>query len=228
MNQNLTQKIQHDFDRLAMYEQEAWNHNNHYHPFLLEQLPLSCQAILDIGCGTGEFSRHLSQRADKVIAIDLSPKSIEVAKQCSRQYTNINFQVADVSQWEFPQEEFDAIVSIATVHHLLIVDLLPKLKAALKPGGILAILDLLQQEFFQDIFSDIVAVPLNWWFLKTKNSNIQQSPEAIAAMQEHLRTDKYLTRSQIHKIYTDFLPEATIKKHLFWRYSVVWQKMTNN
>lgn len=228
MNQNLTQKIQHDFDRLAMYEQEAWNHNNHYHSFLLKQLPSSCKVILDIGCGTGGFSRRLSQRADRVIALDLSPKSIEVAKQRSRQYTNINFQVADVFQWEFPQEEFDAIVSIATVHHLSVVDLLPKLKAALKLGGILAVLDLLQHESLKDIFSDLVAVPLNWWFLKTKNRNIKQSPEAIAAMQEHLRTDEYLTRSQVQKIYTDFLPEVTIKKHLFWRYSVVWQKMTDN
>ena len=224
MDENLTQKIQHDFDRLAIYDRESWNHNNHYHHFLLKQLPSHSQTVLDIGCGTGEFSRLLANRAEKVIAVDLSPKSIEVAKQCSRQYANIDFQVADIAQWEFPQEKFDAIVSIATVHHLSIENLLHQLKAALKPHGILAILDLLERDSFRDIFSDLVAVPLNWWFWTTKNRHIKPSPEAVAAMEEHLSTDKYLTRSQVRQIYTGSLPEATIKKHLFWRYSVVWQK----
>ncbi len=117
MNENLTQKVRNDFDCIALNEQEGWNHNSHYHNFLLKQLPSQSETALDIGCGTGEFSRLLAKRADKVIAIDLSPNMIEVAKQRSQQYTNIDFQVADVFQWEFPQEQFDAIVSIATVHH---------------------------------------------------------------------------------------------------------------
>jgi hypothetical protein len=40
MSEALTQKIQNDFDRLALLEPEAkWDHNNHYHGFLLKQLP---------------------------------------------------------------------------------------------------------------------------------------------------------------------------------------------
>ncbi len=223
MIENFTQKIQDDFDRLALYDLEGWNHNNHYHHFLFQQLPQHCEIVLDIGCGTGEFARLLANRAETVIAVDLSPKSIEVAKQRSRQYPNIDFQVADISQWDFPQEEFDAIVSIATLHHLSVADLLPQLKAALKPRGVLAILDLLEWDSLRDLFSDLVAVPLNWWFWTTKNRHIKPSPEAVAAMKEHLRTDKYLTRSQVQQIYTNSLPGATIRKHLFWRYSVVWK-----
>ena len=64
MNQSLTQKIRDDFDRLALYDRDEWNHNNHYHRFLLKQLPSKCQTILDIGCGTGEFSRLLANRAN--------------------------------------------------------------------------------------------------------------------------------------------------------------------
>lgn len=96
MNESLTQKIRNDFDCIALNEQEGWNHNNHYHHFLLKQLLFDCNTILDIGCGTGEFSRLLAKRADKVIAIDLSPNMIEFAKQHSKHYTNIDFQVADV------------------------------------------------------------------------------------------------------------------------------------
>lgn len=142
MNESWREKIRRDFDRIALYDQEGWNHNNHYHPFLLNQLPASCKTALDIGCGTGEFSRLLAQRVETVVALDLSSKMIEVARHRSSQFSTINFQVTDVMEWDFPIEKFDVIVSIATLHHLPIKKLLPHLKAALKPGGKLIILDL--------------------------------------------------------------------------------------
>ncbi len=220
----LTQKIRNDFDRLALLEQEGWNHNNHYHDFLLKQLPSHCKNILDLGCGTGEFSRLLAKRADRVVAVDLSPNSIFIARQKSQQYTNIDFQVADILKWKFPVDKFDAIVSIATLHHLPLEELLPILKAALKFDGKLIILDLLKYENLQDRLSDAIAVPLNWIFQIVKNKHIKPSPEAVEAMREHQGTDEYLTRSQVVKIYTSLLPGAKVKKHLFWRYSVVWEK----
>ena len=185
----LRQKIQDDFDRIALYEQEEWNHNNHYHNFLLTKLPSQCRNVLDIGCGTGEFSRLLAQRAQQVVAIDLSPNMIAVAQQRSKQQTNINFQIADIMNWEFPEEHFDAIVSIAVLHHLPIENLLPNLKAALIPGGKLVILDLLKYESVQDGLSDIIAVPLNWIFQGLKNSQIKRSPEAIAAISIFFRSE---------------------------------------
>ncbi|MBD2360133.1 class I SAM-dependent methyltransferase [Anabaena minutissima FACHB-250] len=224
MNENLTQKIRNDFDRIALHDQERWDHNNHYHKFVLQQLPKHCQTVLDIGCGTGEFSRIVAKTSERVVSIDLSPNMIEVAKQRSQQYTNIDFQVADILQWDIPVEKFDAIVSIATVHHLPLENLLPNLKTALKPGGRLVILDLLEYENIQDSLSDIVAVPLNLLLQMLRNRHIKSTPEAAATMLEHLRTDKYLTLSQAEQIYTKFLGKAKVRKHLFWRYSVVWQK----
>ena len=65
---------------------------------ILNQLPIVCSTVLDIGCGVGEFSRLLANRANKVIAIDLSSKSIEIAKQRSQQFNNIDYRVASISQ----------------------------------------------------------------------------------------------------------------------------------
>jgi SAM-dependent methyltransferase len=223
MRDNLTTKIKNDFDRLSLFDRREWNHNNHYHPFILKNLPDRGRFALDIGCGTGEFSRLLAQRFDRVIAIDLSPVSIEVARQNSQQYQNIDFQVADILQWQFPVEKFEAIVSIATVHHLSVDRLLPNLKTALKSGGKLVILDLLKYDNFYDRVTDIIAVPLNWLLL-LKNKQIDRSPEEIEAMREHLQTDEYLTRSQVKEIYTKYLDRVKITRHLFWRYSVVWEK----
>ena len=213
MGQNLTQKIRNDFDRMALYDQEGWDHNNHYHDFLLKQLPIQGKTALDIGCGTGEFSRLLASRFDTVFALDLSPNMIAVARQRSRQFSNIDFQVADIMNWELPSEKFDAIVSIATLHHLPIENLLPDLKAALKPGGKLVFLDLLESENLRDRLSDFIAVPLNWLFQILKNTH--HSQEMTDAMWEHLLTDQYLTFSQAHQLYTPSLSNAKVKKHLF-------------
>ncbi|MBE9171443.1 class I SAM-dependent methyltransferase [Pleurocapsales cyanobacterium LEGE 06147] len=149
---------------------------------------------------------------------------ITVAKQHSQVYANIDFQVADVLKWDFPVEQFDAIASIATFHHLPLENLLPSLKTALKPGGKFVILDLVQPETIQDRLSNVIAVPLNWIWQILKNRNIKQSLKAKAAWQEHFRTDKFLTLSQARRIYTKTCPGAKIRKHLFWRYSAIWEK----
>ncbi|HAJ59288.1 MAG TPA: class I SAM-dependent methyltransferase [Cyanobacteria bacterium UBA8543] len=180
--------------------------------------------MLEIGCGTGAFTRLLAERSKRVVAIDLSPKMIEIAKVQSGHYTNINFQVADILKWEFPVEQFDAIASISTFHHLPLESLLPSLKAALKPGGKLVVLDLVEHEPIQDFLSDVIAVPLHWIFNMLKNRRVRPTREAIEAWREHGSTDKYLTRSQAKKIYTSSLTGAIVKKHLFWRYSVIWEK----
>ena len=129
-----------------------------------------------------------------------------------------------IEQWQFPVEQFDAILSIATFHHLSLENVLPSLKTALKPGGKLVILDLMQHENIQDRLSDVIAVPLNWIWQRFKNKSIKHLPEAKAAWQEHFRTDNYLTRSQAQQIYTKLCKGTKIKQHLFWRYSAVWEK----
>jgi SAM-dependent methyltransferase len=224
MSETLTQKIQNDFDRIALLEQVKWDHNSHHHRFLLKQLPSYCENVLEIGCGTGAFSRLLAERSNRVVAIDLSPKMIEVAKQQSEHYSNIDFHTTDIMKWEFPVEQFDAIASIATVHHLPLENLLPSLKVALKSGGKLVMLDLLEHESVEEILIAAISVPLSWIFQVLKNRHIKPTPEAVDAWREHGLTDKYLTLPQTQQIYTKLLPGATVRRHLFWRYSVVWEK----
>src|SRR5262245_51175001 len=87
--------IRADFDRIALLSDDNWNHNRHYHKFLLKQIPERCKQALEIGCGTGEFSRLLAQRSEKVLAIDLSPQMIRLAGERSQAYQNIEFVTAD-------------------------------------------------------------------------------------------------------------------------------------
>ena len=69
-----TAQLREDFDRIALLAEDPSDHNARYHGFLIDQLPPSFGTALDIGCGTGAFSRLLAARADHVLGLDLSPK----------------------------------------------------------------------------------------------------------------------------------------------------------
>ena len=218
------EKIQADFDRLAVLSTEEWNHNDYYHPFLLRHVPAQCDAALDIGCGTGGFSRLLAQRAQHVLALDLSPQMIQSAQARSMPFGNIEYELADVLKQELPPAQFDCVVSIATLHHLPLDSMLEKMKTALKPNGVLLILDLFKAESTSDFALSIPAIPWNLALRLWKQHRLRPSPEGRAAWAEHGRTDVYLTLSQVRQSCDKVLPGALITRHLLWRYSIVWTK----
>lgn len=218
-----TSTIQADFDRIASFSRNSWGHNDYYHGFLLRQLPPHCTDTLEIGCGTGAFSRLLARRSDHVLALDLSPQMIRIAKVCSGQYSNIDFQIADVTTWEFPTEQFDCVASIATLHHLPIEQVLSDMKAALKVNGTLIILDVLREEGLSALTS-VLAMPVSIILRLIKTGRLRESREARKAWAEHGQRDSYLTLSQIGRICDSVLPGAKVRKHLLWRYSITWKK----
>jgi len=219
-----TRTIQSDFDKLALLDTDRWDHNRHYHTFLLKQIPTTCNRALEIGCGTGSFSRRLSQYAQSVLAIDLSPEMIKIARQRSSQYSNIDYRVDDVLRWEIPERYFNCIVSIATLHHLPLESTLQRLKSALKINGILIILDLYEPEGAIDWIRGMLAVPVHT-ILKIRNTGQLKEPREIrAAWAEHGANDVYLPISEVRRVCDALLPGASVKKHLLWRYSLIWQK----
>jgi ubiquinone/menaquinone biosynthesis C-methylase UbiE len=218
-----TTQIQADFDRLAQLAQDEWGHNSHYHAFLLEQIPASCENVLEIGCGTGRFSRLLAARVERVIALDLSPEMIRLARERSRHYDNIDYQVADAVTWTFPKGGFDAVVSIATLHHLPLKEMLLKIGAALKPGGTLLVLDLYQEENWQDWLTGLLATPVSILLRLVKQGRLRQPRAVREAWAQHGQHDRYLTLREIRHTCRDVLPGAQVRRHLLWRYSIVWR-----
>lgn len=216
--------IQADFDRLARYDTDAWSHNSHYHDFLLHQLPVPCAAALEIGCGTGGLARQLAARAGHVLALDLSPAMIQIAQARSAGYTNIDYRVTDVLSWDWPAEHFAGIISVATLHHLPLAEILPRLRAALRPGGVLAVLDLFSSAGPRDRLLDALALPVSDALSLLKNGRLRESPDVRAAWDAHGQHDAYLTLAEIRRACAGILPGARVRRHLFWRYSLVWHK----
>jgi SAM-dependent methyltransferase len=216
--------IRADFDRLAQYDTDAWSHNGHYHGFLLRQLPVPCETALEIGCGAGGLARQLAARAGHVLALDLSPAMIQIAQTRSAGCANIDYRVADALAWDWPPERFDGIVSVATLHHLPLAEIVPRMRDALRPGGVLAVLDLFSSAGPRDWLLDALALPVSAVLSLLKNGRLRESPEARAAWDAHGQHDASLTLADIRQACADILPGAQVRRRLFWRYSLVWRK----
>jgi ubiquinone/menaquinone biosynthesis C-methylase UbiE len=248
--------IQQDFDRIALVSPEGSLQNAYYHNFLLRELPADRQAALEIGCGKGDFSRRLAETFERVLAIDLSPEMIRLARERSADFANIDFQLADVLTCDLPPESFDCIATIATLHHLPLRELLVKMKTALKPGGTLLVLDLFEpvkwhghpardskrpkhseptssplpaqtrsiREGLCDTFLNLLAVNLSVSLRLIHQGRLLPRREVRAAWNEHARHDVYPTMKEVHALSAEIFPGAAVRKHLLWRYSIVWQK----
>ena len=93
---------------------------------LVSRLPesLTGKRILDAGCGTGALALELAKKGASVVAIDLSPNLIELAKEriapADRQ--NIDFRSGDMLDDSLG--EFDYVVGMDSMIHYCAADML--------------------------------------------------------------------------------------------------------
>lgn len=222
------ESIRADFDRIALLRDDNWDHNAHYHGYLIDHIPERSGRILEIGCGTGEFSRLLAGRAESVLAMDLSAQMIRIALERSKLYPHIEFVEGDVMAYQLPSNGFDCIATLTTLHHLPLEFILRKIRKALKPGGVFVCLDLYRRSDLTDLLSDAVAYPATLFLGLIKTGKPRPPREVREAYAAHGKTDTYLTLSQIRRICADILPGALVSRHLFWRYSIIWTKETTD
>jgi ubiquinone/menaquinone biosynthesis C-methylase UbiE len=70
--------------------------------------------ILDVGCGTGNFSIKLANQGCKVIGIDISDEMLDIARNKVKEMNlDIEFYNMDVYKLKFENEMFDAAFSMA-------------------------------------------------------------------------------------------------------------------
>jgi SAM-dependent methyltransferase len=159
-----------------------------------------------------------------VLALDLSPEMIRLARERSSQFLNIRFELADICNRPLAEESFDCIASIATLHHLPYAETLLKMKAALKPGGVLLVLDLYEPAGLFDSLSNLVAIPVSVGLRLIHHGRLLPRREERAAWAAHEQHDRYPTMHEVRDVCASILPGAHIQQHLLWRYSIVWKK----
>ena len=90
--------------------------------------------VLEIGCGTGLFTRELARTDNAIVAIDISETLINKAKERVSS-ANVSFIVGNAYKTEFKSGSFDFIVGSSALHHLEVDSALKEFHRILKPGG---------------------------------------------------------------------------------------------
>jgi SAM-dependent methyltransferase len=90
--------------------------------------------VLELGCGTGYFTRELARSGADVVAIDVSPELLEIATaNCSA--PNIRYEIQNAYALSYPDGVFDSVVGSSVLHHLEIEEALREIYRVLQAGG---------------------------------------------------------------------------------------------
>ena len=109
--------------------------NNKYNELLFENC--SGEDVLEIGCGVYYTTVMLAKNKANVFGIDISDKSIELARKNAAEHgiTNINYSVMDAEHLEYENNKFDRVFGTAILHHLNLEQSLKEICRVLKPNG---------------------------------------------------------------------------------------------
>lgn len=194
-----------------------WNHNNHFHNYLLRQLPRKVNSALDIGCGLGFFAQKLAERSEFVEALDVDNAILEEASNLNSA-PNICYRQADFLEANLSEGCYDAIVSIASLHHMDLETALAKTKVLLRSSGKLLILGLYRETTILDYLYSFISVFLNLIYLNWHRASIVPSTKTAPTLPAQLSI------GQIKTVANTLIPGFRLQRHLFWRYSLFWQK----
>jgi SAM-dependent methyltransferase len=90
--------------------------------------------VLELGCGTGYFTRELARSGADIVAIDVSPELLEIARaNCSA--PNVHYEIQNAYEMSYPDAVFDSVVGSSVLHHLDIDQAIREIYRVLKVGG---------------------------------------------------------------------------------------------
>ncbi len=94
--------------------------------------------VLDCCCGWGFTSVRLAKQGGLITGIDISPKTIELAKKnadFNKVSESIDFKIMSVQDMSFKDNTFDYVVSLVGLHHLNLELAGREIRRVLKPEG---------------------------------------------------------------------------------------------
>jgi SAM-dependent methyltransferase len=94
--------------------------------------------VLEIGCGTGQLTLPLARRGCEIVALDIGPDLVAIARRKLEAFPRIQVIVSAFEEWPLPALPFDAVVSATAFHWLNPAVRVNKAAEALRPRGALA------------------------------------------------------------------------------------------
>ena len=207
-----------------------WNHNEHFHGWILRNLPARRRVAVEVGCGMGVLVGKLAPRFVRVTGIDADEAMAAAAS------ARLARDPAVTICWS-GFEEFasaaghgaaDLITMVAVLHHLDLDDTLARIPGLLAPGGRLLVVGLARVSSPADLAVDLISAAVNpvMGLVKHPRPARPARPAGGPTAGEPAMPvrDPATTLAQITPAARTHLPGATLRRRLFFRYTLRWDK----
>lgn len=203
-------------------ERVWWDHNAHYHRWLLRQLPPLSERVLDVGCGSGRLACALSARAEHVDGLDRSPVMLEQARRRCPEAHNLTWLQGDLLDHAVPLYSlgYDAITAVSSLHHMPLQPALQRLAELLRPGGVLIVVGHYRLATAGDRALELVRLPANAAVgvaLALRGRAGKPDDDGMPVLPPSS------TFADVQAAAIALLPGATLRRGLFWRYLLTWR-----
>lgn len=197
-----------------MKEPKYWNHNVAYYPWIKKETA-DCKCILDVGCGDGSLLAYLDDGSRELYGIDIDKFAIDRAK-AENASEKISYEIASFDEID-ESEKYDAIIFVASIHHMNMTDTLQKAKNMLASGGKLVIVGLARPSTLTDrIIEAGRVIPSKIITRKHQQTSADEFKPVVSFDMPYL--------NDVRKIISEEIPYASWRQALHYRYLLTWVK----
>ncbi|MCQ0021278.1 class I SAM-dependent methyltransferase [Actinomadura madurae] len=196
---------------------EYWNHNTHYHDVVLRNVPRGCGEALDVGCGDGLLARRLAPRAAHVTGLDRSAEMVAKARRLSEGVRNVEFVEAACWSTTCPRSTTTSSAASRPSTTWTSPRGCPRCATRCGRAGGLVVISLAGNKGPRDWAFSAMGLPAHHALRLRNLRRSRGGPGAPIA-------DPAMTWAEVRDEAQRVLPGAVFRRHLLWRYSLVWRK----
>jgi SAM-dependent methyltransferase len=157
--------------------------------------------------------RELRQYVPDVVGIDLDRASIEHA-EAQDDGSRSAYLLGDFLTYPFELGSFNFVAAVASLHHVDARAGLSRIRDLLAPGGVMCVVGLARSQP-RDVPLDLAGVVAHRVLLLSRSYWQHPSPTVWPPPE---------TYASMRRIAEETLPGARFRRHVLWRYSLIWAK----
>jgi len=203
-----------------------WSHNEYFHGWILRHLPARRQSAVDVGCGAGVLTGQLAGAFVQVTGIDADAGMAAAAAARLADDARVTIRRCRFEDFAATAGEgqADLITMVAVLHHLDLEGTLARIPALLAPGGRLLVVGLARVDSPSDLLIDLLSAAANPVMGLIRHPRPARPGGPVAGEPVMPVRDPAATLAQITAAARARLPGVTVRRRLFFRYTLRWDK----
>jgi SAM-dependent methyltransferase len=195
-----------------------WSHNDHFHRWILANLPTGRRAALDVGCGQGGLVASLAPHFEAVTGNDADPAMrADAAELCA----GLPGVTIDDGDWTHVDGPLDLVTMVAVLHHLDVPAALRRVSEVLAPGGRFLAVGLAPPRTVGDHLWDVASIVTNPMIGFAKHPRVERGgvqPPAYPVQNPTMTYDEL--RGHVERA----MPGARMRHRLGFRHTIAWTR----